>query len=80
MFSRFKTPLFKDWVAAFCDYLKMDYFALDILTTDYTKNPLEYSYVLEINGRGDWLHHTFSEVKKHDIAGIILESLFGKIR
>jgi cyanophycin synthetase len=35
--------------------------------------------VLELNARPEWLHHTFSERRTHDVAALILESLFGKL-
>lgn len=52
-------------------------FAMDGLSTDYTKPPETHFYALEINGRAQWMHHTFSEVRQHDIATMLLKDLFG---
>jgi cyanophycin synthetase len=70
-------PGFQDWVTALADYLEMPYFGFDMLTTDYTVPPEEATKALEVNAFADWLHHTFSERKTHDIASMILEELFG---
>lgn len=70
-------PIYHEWVSALVKYLKTDYFGLDLMTKDYTANPIENTKVLEINARADWLHHTFSEHRTHDIAGMILKELFG---
>lgn len=69
-------PDFQDWVTALADYLDTGYFALDLITTDPQQKPSGHSWVLEINARADWLHHTFSERKTHDMAGMILHALF----
>ncbi len=69
-------PAFQDWVNALSKYLTTRYFGLDIITADHKKEPKDHSWVLEINARADWLHHTFSERKTHDIAGMILQALF----
>lgn len=68
---------YNDWVNALSAYLCTSYFGLDIMTTDYTQDPHFHASVLEINARAEWLHHTFSERKTHDIAGMILKSIFG---
>ena len=70
-------PLYHEWVSALVKYLKTDYFGLDLMTKNYIENPIENTKVLEINARADWLHHTFSEHRTHDIAGMILKELFG---
>lgn len=68
--------MYFDWVRKLCQELKMSYMGLDFMTTDYTKNPMENAYILEINARADWLHHTFSEHQTHDMAQIISDELF----
>lgn len=70
-------PIYEDWVSKLVDYLKAPYFGVDIITPDFTKDPYENAWVLEINARADWLHHTFSERKTHDMAGMILKTIFG---
>ena len=70
-------PVYEKWVADLSTYLNTGYFGLDCMTTDYTKHPAKHGYVLEVNARGDWLHHTFSERRTHDMPSIILKALFG---
>lgn len=67
---------FQQWVTALTNYLGMGYFGLDLITTDHTALPATHTKVLEINARADWLHHTFSEVRTHDMARLILKNLF----
>ncbi len=69
-------PTYHDWVHSLTSYLQTSYFGLDIITSDFTKNPNKNAWVLEINARADWMHHTFSEVRTHDMAGLILKELF----
>lgn len=69
-------PLYQKWVTALVDYLGTPYFALDLLTQDHQIHPRQASKILEINAFADWLHHTFSERRTHDIAGMILQELF----
>lgn len=54
----------------------MSIFAIDALSVDAAENPMTHAKIIEINARPHWLQHTFSEVKKHDIAKLIIESLF----
>lgn len=70
-------PMYHKWVSDLVGYLNTGYFGLDLMTKDYAANPIENTNVLEINARADWLHHTFSEHRTHDIAGMILKELFG---
>lgn len=67
---------FHRWAKDLSTYLGTSYMGLDFMTTTHTENPHLCTKVLEINARADWVHHTFSEVRTHDIAGIILEHLF----
>lgn len=67
---------FQDWVKGLCDYLNASYFALDIIAPDPQKPPEKNAFALEINARPEWLHHTFSRGKQHDIPAIILQNIF----
>lgn len=67
---------FHRWAADLSAYLGTGYMGLDFMTTNHADNPYIYTKILEINARADWVHHTFSEVRTHDIAGIILKQLF----
>jgi cyanophycin synthetase len=69
-------PDFQQWVSAISEYLNMPYFGFDMLTTDYKAPPEKATKALELNAFADWLHHTFSEHRTHDIARMILETLF----
>lgn len=70
-------PIFGEWVTQLSNYLGTGYFGLDLMSTDYQDKAIESTNVLEINAYADWMHHTFSERKTHDIPGIILKELFG---
>ena len=72
-------PTYQKWTTALSDYLGTGYMGLDFITTDFKKEAANHSWLLEINARADWLHHTFSEKRTHDMAGIILKNVFGKI-
>ena len=69
-------PVFQEWVTKLAGVLQTGYFGLDIISTDFRNNAHLNSKVLEINASADWLHHTFSEKRTHDVAGIILRELF----
>ena len=69
-------PVYQDWVTALSNYLNTGYFGLDLMTINHQENPHGHSWVLEINARADWLHHTFSERRTHDMADIILKAIF----
>ncbi len=69
-------PDYAHWVKALCEELRTGYFGLDIMTLDHRAKPTAKSWILEVNARADWLHHTFSEKRTHDMEGIILTQLF----
>ncbi len=71
-------PDYGSWVDAVAARLGLDIFALDIVATDPTAEPARAARVLEINARPQWLHHTFSERRTHDIPGLILDHLFAE--
>lgn len=70
-------PFYQEWVKKLVDYLKTGYFGLDLMTTNHQENPMKHTKTLEINARADWLHHTFSEGRTHDMAMMILREVFG---
>lgn len=66
-------PTWGRWVEAFAAALELPFFALDAVTTDPSADPLASgAAVLEANARPEWLHHTFSEGRTHDMARQIL--------
>lgn len=69
-------PGFQLWIDKLVDYLGTPYFAIDIIAKDLGAPPESGAYALEINARPEWLHHTFSEVRTHDLPTIVLNSIF----
>jgi len=54
-------------------------FAVDAVTPDPTVSPFEKGAVIEVNARPEWMHHTFSHGRRHDIPRLLLEDLFGPL-
>lgn len=69
-------PGFQVWIDKLVTYLDTTYFGIDIIALDYRQAPENGAWVLEINARPEWLHHTFSDNKKHNMAAIVLDNLF----
>ncbi|MCP4442693.1 MAG: ATP-grasp domain-containing protein [Aureispira sp.] len=70
-------PKYQEWVTLLAKELNASCFALDAITKDHTVYPEDTTWALEINPRPHWLHHTFSEVKQHPMAQMILKEVFG---
>lgn len=71
-----------DWIeltAAVAAALGMRVLAIDAITEDPARSPADCGAVLEVNARPEWLHHTFSEGRRHDIPRLLLEDLFGRL-
>jgi len=64
---------YQSWVTKLVDFLDIDYFGLDMMTINHIDNPHEHSKIIELNARADWLHHTFSLNRTHDIAKLLLQ-------
>ena len=78
-------PVYREWVAAIGARLGLDFFAVDVVTTDPTADPTADpapagARILEINAPCQWLAHTFSERRSHDLAAQILRHLFPALR
>lgn len=69
-------PGYRDWVRRAGERLSMRVFSLDTITVDLTRDPATHAKFLELNCKSDWLHHTFSEGRQHDIPTLILRDLF----
>jgi len=54
-------------------------FALDGIVPDCTQPPSDGFKALEVNAKAQWMHHTFSEVRTHDIPKLILMDLFPEL-
>lgn len=73
-------PVYARWVSAIAERLGISLFALDVIAREPGAAPdAQHTALLELNTWPMWLHHTFSEGRSHDIAGLILEDLFGPI-
>ena len=68
-------PDYRVWGASLSRCLQASYLGVDILTTEPTADPVRHARVLELNARAEWLHHTFSEVRTHDVPALILDVL-----
>jgi len=68
--------VYHNWVKAIAGKLNLEYFALDLLTQNHKKFTNKNTSALEINIRAEWMHHTFSERRTHDLAKVILDVLF----
>jgi cyanophycin synthetase len=69
-------PRYHDWLERIARRLALRVFAVDLMTRGHRADPDASAVVLEINARPEWLHHTFSEHRTHDIATLILTDLF----
>ncbi|MCB9285386.1 MAG: ATP-grasp domain-containing protein [Lewinellaceae bacterium] len=69
-------PIYAEWARALVDYLETDYMGIDFIVPDFREVPGEGAGILEINARAEWLHHTFSEGRTHDIPGLLLQDAF----
>lgn len=69
-------PGYADCIRLVGERLQMKVFALDAITTDHTRDPMTHAKFMEINCKSDWLHHTFSERRQHDVPTMILRDLF----
>ncbi len=66
-------PAYREWTAAIGDRLGLDCFAVDVVTQDPTLSPTESgARILEVNAPCQWLAHTFSERRTHDLPAKIL--------
>jgi len=52
-------------------------FSLDFMARDHRRPIADGAYALELNARPAWLHHTFSDGRRHDMPTLILKDLFG---
>ncbi len=69
-------PRYEHWVAAISARLAVRTFALDAITTDVGADPIEATRAIELNACAQWLHHTFSRGRTHDIPTMVLRDLF----
>jgi cyanophycin synthetase len=70
-------PRWGAWIGRVAERLDLGIFALDAMSVDVAADPEQHAVVLEVNARAQWLHHTFSEGRRHDMGAIILRELLG---
>ncbi len=69
-------PRYAEWIDRIARAFPIALFAVDAMTTDVGADPERCAVVLEVNARPEWLHHTFSGGRRHDVAEAILRSFF----
>ena len=74
------TPAWADTVARIARQVGISIFALDARVASPEAAP-DQGAVLELNARPEWLHHTFSEGRQHQVGEALLRAcLTGKVR
>lgn len=68
-------PNYQVWIDEIVKLTGAKYFGMDILTNNSDLDPYKEAYLLEVNAKPEWVHHTFSEGRRHDIAKILLDQL-----
>ena len=72
-------PSYQRVIDAVADKFNLRTFAFDGISVDPAAPPEEALYALELNAKAQWLHHTFSEGRTHDIAEMVLRDLFPEL-
>lgn len=72
-------PLYHNWVERVAAAMGISLFALDVMTTNHESTDPDTAWGIEINALPEWLHHTFSEGRQHNIARMILADLFSTV-
>ena len=71
--------LHQDWVdlvECIGEAIGIRVFAVDAVTPDPSLSPAEMGAVIEVNARPQWIHHTFSSGRQHDLPSMLLRDLF----
>lgn len=69
-------PSYAEWTQKLGDAFDINVYSVDMMCTDLSGPADAHGWVLEINAGPDWLHHTFSEVRRHDIPEQLLKFMF----
>lgn len=72
-------PAYDQLIGRLASRLGLRTFAFDGIVSDPAQDPSDGLYVLEINAKAQWLHHTFSKGKTHNIPELILRELFPEL-
>ena len=72
-------PGYAAWCARIAAALGLSIFGLDVIAADPSADPdvPGAAAILELNAQPQWLHHTFSEGRTHDIPALLLGALLG---
>ncbi|MEM1000310.1 MAG: hypothetical protein AAGN35_24870 [Bacteroidota bacterium] len=68
-------PQYHAWMRAVAERFQLRTFAFDALSTDPSGDPREHTQVIELNAKAQWMHHTFSEGRQHDIPALVLREI-----
>lgn len=69
-------PSYAEWTRRLGDAFEIELYSVDMMCTDLSGPADAHGWVLEINAGPDWLHHTFSEGRRHDIPEQLLKFMF----
>lgn len=70
-------PLYREWMPRVAAAFGLRNFAFDAMATDLSASPETAMHCIELNAQAQWLHHTFSEGRTHDMPSLVLKDLFG---
>ena len=70
-------PRYHEWTKRVVEHIDASFMAIDFICEDPTIDPEGTAHVLEINALAEWAHHTFSERRTHDLAGLVIDQAFG---
>ncbi|MCA9523728.1 MAG: hypothetical protein KC609_22310 [Myxococcales bacterium] len=65
-------PIYRAWCPRISARLGLSIFAIDAIASAPDRPD---GVILEINARSEWLHHSFTEGRQHDVAGAVLADL-----
>lgn len=65
-------PIYRDWCRTIARRIGLGVFAIDLIAAAPSSDE---AVIIELNARSEWLHHSFSDGRQHDVAGAILEYL-----
>lgn len=71
-------PRYGRWVEDLVRFTGGDFFALDLLCRGEPHvDPIDTAVALELNALAEWVHHTFSERRTHDLGARVIDAAFG---
>lgn len=71
-------PRYHAWVERLVQVCQGGFFALDLMCAGTpADDPVKTAVALELNALAEWIHHTFSERRTHDLGAAVIEAAFG---